>query len=80
MTKNNYPKYSVIMAVYYKVNPNHLKESINSILKQTYKPSQFIIVKDGMLTKEQNEVIAKKIAQKLDDFCKNKANLFYFGI
>ena len=45
------------MAVYYKVNPNHLKESINSILKQTYKPSQFIIVKDGMLTKEQNEVI-----------------------
>ena len=49
--------YSVIMGIYYKVNPKHLKISIDSILNQTYKTNEFIIIKDGKLTEEQENVI-----------------------
>lgn len=49
--------YSVLMSVYKKENPEFLKCSINSMLNQTVKPSEFIIIKDGPLTKELNDVI-----------------------
>lgn len=49
--------YTVIMSVYYKVNPNDLKESIESILNQTYKTNEFILIKDGILTKKQEKII-----------------------
>lgn len=51
--------YSVLMAVYYKENPRFLEESIESILNQTVKTNDFVIVEDGLLTKELNEVIQK---------------------
>lgn len=50
-------KYSVLMSVYKNENADHLKTSIDSILKQTYKCEQFVIVKDGPLTEELNNVI-----------------------
>ena len=65
MKKENY---SVIMSVYNKVNPNHLKISINSILEQTFKPTEFILIKDGPLTRLQEEVINECI--------KNNKNIF----
>ena len=51
--------YSVIMSIYSKVKPEHLETSIESIMKQTHRTNDFIIIKDGVLTKEQNEVIDK---------------------
>lgn len=59
MKKVKYPKYSVLMSVYYKENPEWLKISIDSMLKQTVLCSEFVLIKDGKLTKELNEVIAK---------------------
>jgi len=50
-------KYSVLMSVYYKENPDYLRDSINSILGQTIKPDEFIIVKDGKLTKGLDDVL-----------------------
>ncbi|WP_110114928.1 glycosyltransferase [Bacillus sp. CGMCC 1.16541] len=50
-------KYSVLMSVYYKENPVFLRESVQSILNQTIKPFEIIIVKDGELTKELDNVI-----------------------
>ncbi len=50
-------KYTVIMSVYSKVNPEDLKLSIYSILNQTYKTNEFILIKDGMLTEKQNDII-----------------------
>lgn len=50
-------KYTVLMSVYYKENPDYLNKSINSMLKQTVKPDEFIIIKDGKLTFELNKVI-----------------------
>ena len=50
-------KYTVLMSVYYKEKPEYLSLSIDSMLNQTVKPDEFIIVKDGPLTMELDEVI-----------------------
>lgn len=50
-------KYSVLMSVYYKENPTYLRESIESILNQTVKTNDFVLVEDGKLTKELEEVV-----------------------
>lgn len=53
--------YSVIMSVYHKVNPEHLRISIESILNQTFRTNEFILIKDGKLTEEQEKVLDKII-------------------
>ncbi len=50
-------KYSVLMSVYVKENPEYLKQSIDSILKQTVKTDEFVIVCDGPLTEALNQVL-----------------------
>mgnify|MGYP003307636865 CR=1 FL=1 len=52
-------KYSVLMSVYYKEQPEFLDYSISSMLKQTIFPSEFVIVEDGPLTEELDKVIDK---------------------
>lgn len=51
--------YSVIMSIYDKVNPEHLKISMESIINQTHRTNEFILIKDGPLTPEQESVINK---------------------
>lgn len=53
----NYEKYSVLMSVYHKEQSEYLKESIESILKQSILPDEIVLVKDGPLTKDLNDVI-----------------------
>lgn len=50
-------KYSVLMSVYYKENPEFLKKSIESIVNQTLQTDDFVIVCDGPLTEELYKVI-----------------------
>lgn len=50
-------KYSVLMSVYEKEKPEYLTLSIESMLNQTVQPDEFIIVKDGPLSKELDSVI-----------------------
>ena len=45
MMSNNYPKISIIMPVYN--SKNYIDAAINSVLKQTYKHYELIIVDDG---------------------------------
>ena len=52
-------KYSVLMSVYYKEKPEWLEYSIDSMLKQTIFPDEFVLVEDGPLTKELNLVVEK---------------------
>ena len=52
-----YNNYSVLMSVYYKENPEWLRQCINSMLNQTKKTNDFVIVEDGILTKELEQVI-----------------------
>jgi glycosyltransferase involved in cell wall biosynthesis len=49
--------FSVLMSVYYKDNPLYLKQAIESVVNQTYKASEIVLVKDGQLTKELDDVI-----------------------
>lgn len=61
-------KYSVLMSVYYKEKPEYLLVSIKSMLNQTYKPDEIVLVKDGQLSEELNQVI--------NDFIKEEPFLF----
>lgn len=54
--------YTVIMSVYEKVDPIHLKMSIDSILNQTFKTNEFILIKDGKLTQKQEDVINEMVS------------------
>lgn len=49
--------YSVLMSVYYKENPVFLAAAIESMLNQTIKTNDFVIVCDGPLSKELDRVI-----------------------
>lgn len=51
--------YSVLMSVYYKENPAHLRESIRSMLDQTAPPDDFVLVCDGPLNEWLDGVIAQ---------------------
>lgn len=50
-------KYSVLMSVYHKEQPAYLRDSINSMLNQTVKPDEIVLVKDGPLTEALEKVI-----------------------
>ena len=50
-------KYSELMSVYYKEQPDFLRSSMESIFSQTEKTDDFVLVCDGPLTKELDEVI-----------------------
>ena len=55
-------KFSVLISVYYKEIPKYLDLSLESIIdKQTLKPNEILLVKDGPLTKELDDVIEKYI-------------------
>ena len=49
--------YSVLMSVYYKENPKFLSLAVESILKQSLKTDDFVIVCDGPLTEKLNDVL-----------------------
>ena len=56
-------KFSVLMSVYIKENPVFLEEAVESIIHQTLKPSEVVIVEDGPLTPELYQVLEKLTAQ-----------------
>jgi len=61
-------EYSVLMSVYYKEKAEHLRVSIESMLAQTVLTNDFVIVCDGALTAELDEVI--------DAFVKSQDSIF----
>lgn len=54
-----YTDYSVLMCVYHKEKANNLEEAINSVLSQTVKTNNFVIVCDGPLTSELDGILDK---------------------
>ena len=50
-------QFSVLISVYKKEKAEYLKQALQSIITQILKPSEIVIVKDGLLTKELDKCI-----------------------
>ena len=50
-------KYSVLMSLYKKENPEHLRLALDSMINQTVKPDEIVLVEDGPLTEELYSVV-----------------------
>lgn len=51
--------YSVLMSVYHKERPEFLRQAMESIAKQTVPTNDFVLVCDGPLNEQLDEVIAQ---------------------
>ena len=51
--------FSVLMSVYHKDNPQWLKQAIDSVLNNTIKPNQIVLVVDGPIPNELEQVITQ---------------------
>lgn len=68
ISKESKSKYSVLMSVYYKEKPEYLRASLNSMLTQTLFPDQIVLVKDGKLTEQLNNLIKEYVDDNEDLF------------
>ena len=50
-------KYSVLMTVYKKDNPEYFELALDSMINQTLKPDEIVLVKDGPITDELQSII-----------------------
>lgn len=55
-------KFSVLMSLYYKENPEYFNQCMHSMLTQTVIPDQIVIVKDGPLTNELEMELERWVA------------------
>lgn len=51
--------YSVLMSVYIKDNYEYVKMAIDSMLNQTVKPEQYVVVEDGEISSDIEELLAE---------------------
>lgn len=49
--------FSVLISVYFKENPFYFKQALDSILEQTMRPSEIVLIKDGPLNQELDTII-----------------------
>lgn len=70
-------KYSVLMSLYYKEKPEYLRQSLDSMINQTVKPDEIVMVYDGPLTDDLYTVMNEYIKQypKLFNIVINEINL-----
>lgn len=54
---DHFSKYSVLMSLYTKEDPAFLRQAVDSMLAQTVKPDEIVIVEDGLLTEELYAVL-----------------------
>ena len=50
-------KFSVLISLYYKENPDFLRQSLDSVFTQTLPPDEVVLVEDGPLTAELDAVV-----------------------
>nr|WP_308655897.1 glycosyltransferase [uncultured Agathobacter sp.] len=55
----NEVKFSVLLSIYYKENPDYFRECMESIYSQTVLPDEIVLVEDGRLTDELYEAISE---------------------
>lgn len=62
MSKLEYPKFSVLMSLYIKEKAEHLNEALASVINQTVKPDEIVIVYDGSITTELRNVVENYVS------------------
>lgn len=67
-------KYSVLMSIYKKENPEYFLNSVESMLNQTVPPDEIVIVKDGPLTDELEKTVGLLKDNKIIKFVELKEN------
>lgn len=63
MSEMEYPKFSVLMSLYIKEKAEYLDDALASVLKQTVKPDEIVIVYDGPITTELRNVVENYISK-----------------
>ena len=63
------PPYSVLMSVYEGEKAEYLKISLDSMLSQSHRTDNFVLICDGKLTEELDRVIQEYEEQYPDIFC-----------
>ncbi len=53
--------YSVLMSVYKREQPEYLEAALNSMIGQSWKPSEIVLVCDGPLTKDLETVLNREV-------------------
>lgn len=64
--------FSVLISVYFKENPIYLRQSLESVISQTLRPNEIVLVKDGPLTLELASIIneyEENYEEKLSSNC-----------
>lgn len=54
---DHYPKFSVLMSLYYKEKPTNLRECFDSLLNQSVLANEWVIVKDGPLNDGLEDIL-----------------------
>ena len=57
-------KFSVLLSVYFRENPKYFKQAIDSIINQTVVPNEIVLIKDGPLTDDLNNLINNYVCSK----------------
>lgn len=56
--ENSSNRFSVLMSVYAKENPQWMRQSLDSVFNQTLPPDEVILIEDGPLTPELHKVVS----------------------
>ena len=65
--------YSVLMSLFKKEHPDYLRQALDSMINQTVKPDEIVLVEDGPLTDELYQVVEEY--KPYLHIVKNKKNL-----
>lgn len=71
--------FSVLLPLYYKESPEYLHQCLQSLSVQTLPATEIIIVKDGMLTNELEEILSfwkEKLPTKIVGYEENKGIIY----
>lgn len=71
LVKNEYPPFSVAMSVYKNDNPEWFDVALKSVIEQTVKPNEIVLVVDGPISDNLKDII-----NKYEDICKN-SNIYF---
>jgi glycosyltransferase involved in cell wall biosynthesis len=79
------PKFSVLMSIYYKEKASNLDQCLESLANQTLPADEIVIVKDGLLNDDLNQVLElwiDKLPLKIVGYNENKglAHALNYGL